>query len=139
MSEVDGAPWVVAVLRVLPYNRMGRSGLRRRSWLQGAGSPGSILCCRCPQAGGFVEYCSPDRNGDTALSLPDEGTTRSLEDRMAIFDRRGQQVNYQYNAAGDIRFDSVQHAEQLLQELGKLRQELDGAIEAGALGRTTAM
>ena len=86
-----------------------------------------------------MEYCSPDRNGDTALSLLDEGTTRSLEDRMAIFDQRGQKVNYQYNAAGDISFDAIRHAEEFLQELRKLRLELDRAVEASALDRKTAI
>ena len=28
---------------------------------------------------------------------------------MAIFDQRGQQVTYQYNAAGDINFGAVQN------------------------------
>jgi len=49
---------------------------------------------------------------------------------MAIFDQRGQQVNYQYNAAGDINLGSVQNQAQLVEELGKLKSELSKAAEA---------
>jgi ABC-type branched-subunit amino acid transport system substrate-binding protein len=49
---------------------------------------------------------------------------------MAIFDQRGQQVNYQYNAAGDINLGSVQNQAQLIEELSKLKSELSKAAEA---------
>ena len=49
---------------------------------------------------------------------------------MAIFDQRGQQVNYQYNAAGNINLDSVQNQVELIDELGKLKSELLKASEA---------
>jgi hypothetical protein len=49
---------------------------------------------------------------------------------MAIFDQRGQQVNYQYNAAGDINLGSVQNQAQLIEELSKLKSELSEAAEA---------
>jgi len=49
---------------------------------------------------------------------------------MAIFDQRGQQVNYQYNAAGDINLGSVQNQAQLIEELGNLKAELLKAAEA---------
>ncbi|MGF1675665.1 MAG: hypothetical protein ACFCUV_18560 [Rivularia sp. (in: cyanobacteria)] len=49
---------------------------------------------------------------------------------MAIFDQRGQQVNYQYNAAGDINLASVQNQVQLIDELEKLKSELSKAFEA---------
>ncbi len=49
---------------------------------------------------------------------------------MPIFDQRGQQVNYQYNAAGDINLGSVQNQAQLIEELGKLKSELSKAAEA---------
>ncbi|MFZ4641610.1 MAG: hypothetical protein ACOYMP_14610 [Nodosilinea sp.] len=49
---------------------------------------------------------------------------------MAVFDQRGQQVNYQYNAAGDINLDFVQNQTQLVEELGKLKAELSKAAEA---------
>jgi hypothetical protein len=49
---------------------------------------------------------------------------------MAVFDQRGQQVNYQYNAAGDINLGFVQTQAQLVEELGKLKAELSKAAEA---------
>jgi len=49
---------------------------------------------------------------------------------MAIFDQRGQRVNYQYNAAGDINLGSVQNQVQLIEEIGKLKSELSKAAEA---------
>ena len=49
---------------------------------------------------------------------------------MAIFDQRGQRVNYQYNAAGDINLGSVQNQVQLIKEIGKLKSELSKAAEA---------
>jgi hypothetical protein len=49
---------------------------------------------------------------------------------MAVFDQRGQQVNYQYNAAGDINLGFVQNQAQLVEELGKLKAELSKAAEA---------
>ena len=52
---------------------------------------------------------------------------------MVIFDQRGQQVTYQYNAAGDINFGAVQNKVDVLGELKKLQQELNQAIEQKAL------
>ena len=49
---------------------------------------------------------------------------------MSIFDQRGQQVNYQYNAAGNINLGSVQNQAQFVEELGKLKDELSKASEA---------
>ena len=50
---------------------------------------------------------------------------------MAIFDQRGQQVTYQYNAAGDINFGAVQNRLDLVGELGKLQGEMTKAKQAG--------
>jgi hypothetical protein len=50
---------------------------------------------------------------------------------MAIFDQQGQQVTYQYNAAGDINFGAVQNRMDLVGELGKLPREMTQARQAG--------
>lgn len=57
---------------------------------------------------------------------------------MAIFDQRGQHVNYQYNAAGDINFGAVQNRIDVIGELEKLQVELGKAIEAGVFEEETA-
>ena len=51
---------------------------------------------------------------------------------MATFDQRGQKVNYQYNAAGDINFGSVQNKLGIVPELQKLQSEVKKATESGA-------
>jgi hypothetical protein len=57
---------------------------------------------------------------------------------MAIFDQRGQQVTYQYNAAGDINVGAVQNRMDLVGELGKLQRELTQARQAGVLDEGVA-
>jgi hypothetical protein len=57
---------------------------------------------------------------------------------MAIFDQRGQQVTYQYNAAGDINFGAVQNRLDLVRELGNLQIEMAKAIQAGAFDEGVA-
>jgi hypothetical protein len=57
---------------------------------------------------------------------------------MAIFDQRGQQVTYQYNAAGDINFGAVQNRLDLVSELGKLQRELTQARQAGVFDEGVA-
>jgi hypothetical protein len=57
---------------------------------------------------------------------------------MAIFDQRGQQVTYQYNAAGDINFGAVQNRMDLVGELGKLQRELTQARQAGVFDEDVA-
>ena len=57
---------------------------------------------------------------------------------MAIFDQRGQQVTYQYNAAGNINFGSVQNTYDLAAELEKLEAEIGKAREAQAIDKLTA-
>lgn len=50
---------------------------------------------------------------------------------MSVFDQRHQQVNYQYNAAGDINFGAVQNKMDVVDQLEKLHVELIKAIKAG--------
>src|SRR5258707_5974276 len=52
---------------------------------------------------------------------------------MTVFDQRNQNVNYQYNAAGDISFESVHNRVELVAELEKLKTELSNAASAGAI------
>lgn len=54
---------------------------------------------------------------------------------MSIFDQRGQQVNYQYNAARDVNFDTVRNRAEFVSELEKLKAEVvraksDNVIDA---------
>lgn len=58
---------------------------------------------------------------------------------MATFDQRGQKVNCQYNAAGDINFGSVQHKEEAATELRKLQDEVSRAAQAGVLDAEVAV
>jgi hypothetical protein len=57
---------------------------------------------------------------------------------MAIFDQRGQQVTYQYNAAGDINFGAMQNRMDLVGELGKLQREMTQARQAGVFDEGVA-
>jgi hypothetical protein len=57
---------------------------------------------------------------------------------MAIFDQRGQQVTYQYNAGGDINFGAVQNRLDLVQELENLQIEMARAIQAGVFDEGVA-
>ena len=52
---------------------------------------------------------------------------------MATFDQRGQHVNYQYNAAGNINFGAVASNADVVGELRKLLDEINKAISAGAI------
>jgi hypothetical protein len=56
-----------------------------------------------------------------------------------VFDQRGQQVAYQYNAAGDINFGAVQNKMDVVGELEKLQTEIAKAAEANALDEETAI
>lgn len=51
-------------------------------------------------------------------------------DNMPVFDQRNQNVAYQYNAAGDINFQSVADPRGLVSELEKLRREIANAANA---------
>jgi hypothetical protein len=57
---------------------------------------------------------------------------------MPIFDQRNQQVTYQYNAAGNINFGTVQNKMDAIGELEKLQTELSKAIEADVFDEDTA-
>ena len=57
---------------------------------------------------------------------------------MTVFDQRGQQVIYQYNAAGDINFAGVQNKQEAINQLKKLQAEVSKAIEANVFDEDTA-
>ena len=59
-------------------------------------------------------------------------------DKMSMFDQRGQQVTYQYNAAGDINFERVKDRNKFSEELQKLLQEVSKARNAHALAEEEA-
>ncbi len=58
---------------------------------------------------------------------------------MAIFDQRGQTVQYQYNAVGNIDFSSVQSREDLVAQLQNLLSELAKAAQQKAIGEEDAV
>lgn len=58
---------------------------------------------------------------------------------MATFDQRNQKVTYQYNAAGNINFGSVQDRENLTIELKKVQAELTKAVQQGAIDEEIAI
>jgi len=58
---------------------------------------------------------------------------------MTIFDQRNQKVKYQFNAAGNINFGTVQNTASLLIELRKLRSEFDNAIATGIFKKKIAL
>jgi hypothetical protein len=60
-------------------------------------------------------------------------------DRVNIFDQRGQNVNYQYNAARDINFAQAQNRFQLVEELEKLQDEIAKTVGANLLGEDVAI
>lgn len=57
---------------------------------------------------------------------------------MSTFDQRGQQVQYQYNAAGNINFGAVQNKVEVVRELEKLQDELTKAFHADLFDEDTA-
>ena len=58
---------------------------------------------------------------------------------MSVFDQRGQQVQYQYNAAGNISFDAVRDKTGLADELEKLKRELEQAKHSNAVNADIAV
>lgn len=68
-----------------------------------------------------------------AHKIVSSGDVSSQGGNMTVFDQRGQKVNYQYNAAGNINFDSVQNRMELIRELEKFKAELSEAGAAGAI------
>ena len=57
---------------------------------------------------------------------------------MSVFDQRGQHVQYQFNAAGDINIDSINSTEHIATELAKFRAEIDKAKIANAISEEIA-
>jgi hypothetical protein len=66
-------------------------------------------------------------------NIPQGGNT------MTVFDQRGQHVNYQYNAAGNINFDTVHNKEDLVRELDKFRLEIEKAKESKVINQDIAV
>jgi Asp-tRNA(Asn)/Glu-tRNA(Gln) amidotransferase C subunit len=58
---------------------------------------------------------------------------------MSVFDQRGQQVSYQYNAAGNINMHSGLNRNELAHELEKLRGEVERAKELRAIDQNVAV
>jgi len=58
---------------------------------------------------------------------------------VSIFDQRGQQVHYQYNAAGNINITAVQDRDGLVYEMKKLKEEIDRAKELKAIDENMAV
>src|SRR5262245_11123489 len=61
-----------------------------------------------------------------------------MQGRGSIFDQRQQQVQYQWNAAGDINVGLAENREQLASQIGKLGLEVRKAAEAGILDEEQA-
>ena len=57
---------------------------------------------------------------------------------MSVFDQRGQHVKYQYNAAGNINFGAIQDRQAFIEELEKLRQEIELAKDVNVIPSDTA-
>jgi hypothetical protein len=58
---------------------------------------------------------------------------------MPVFDQRGQQVQYQYNVAGDIHFGAAATGADLVAQLRKLLAEVHKAAEAKVLDADQAI
>jgi len=65
------------------------------------------------------------------------GSGQQFSPGASIFDQRGQQVKYQYNAAGNINIGTVQNAFDLASQLDFLKQELVKAREAHVISELT--
>jgi hypothetical protein len=57
---------------------------------------------------------------------------------MAVFDQRYQNVNYQYNAAGNINFEHVENRADVVTVLVKLCDEVRVASQAGVVNSRMA-
>ena len=55
-----------------------------------------------------------------------------------IFDQRGQKVNYQYNAGGNVNFAAVQNKIDVIDQLEKFQAEVAIAVEGNAIDEDTA-
>jgi hypothetical protein len=61
------------------------------------------------------------------------GTGNQIIAPNTTFDQRGQVIQYQYNAAGDINLESITEASQLASQLDLIKRELSVARENGAI------
>lgn len=61
------------------------------------------------------------------------------EQIMPTFDQRGQNVKYQYNAAGNIKFENVDNKDALIEILGNLRTEIILAKDAKVINQDVAL
>jgi len=68
---------------------------------------------------------------------PGASVVSGSPNQSTIFDQRGQQVNYQYNAAGNINFGTVQNSADLVSQLDLLKQELSNARNGQAISELT--
>lgn len=91
-------------------------------------------------------YPNLDKSGET-FSIPISDTrvahiynvTIAQGGTMSVFDQRNQRVEGdQYNAAGDINFNSIQNGLQFAAELEKLQHHLNGVIETEQLDEEIA-
>src|SRR5260370_41504592 len=56
---------------------------------------------------------------------------------MTVFNQQGQSVNNQYNAAGDMHFNSIHNVNELIPHLQQLSAEIDQAITTGKIDKET--
>jgi len=61
------------------------------------------------------------------------------EKTMATFNQQNQNVNYQYNAAGDINFNLIHNKYDVAATLQKLQAEVEKAVKAGAIDEEVAI
>lgn len=57
----------------------------------------------------------------------------------SVFDQRGQNVNYQFNAAGDINISEIRDKQSLVNEIAKLRLEIEKVKAANLVSPDTAL
>lgn len=65
------------------------------------------------------------------------GAGHQFSPGASIFDQRGQSVNYQYNAAGNINIGGIQNTADFISQLDLLKQEVSKACEAQLINELT--
>lgn len=65
------------------------------------------------------------------------GSGHQFSPGSSIFDQRGQQVNYQYNAAGNINFGAAQNINDFICQLDLLKQEIAMACKEQLIDELT--
>ncbi len=90
-----------------------------------------------------------DKRWETKESLPPKEVVKQLVTvvilnqpgggPMTVFDQRGQNVEYQFNAAGNISFESVNSLEELSKQLKDLRLEIEAAKNAQVIPEESAI